>query len=95
MRLVAYYLVVLTMAVWAGWTGYEWTRLTRESDAATEARITRAWPQGRRQMELRERVTEAQDDERRRITTKMILQGGMGLILLHLVSLGLKERSTD
>jgi hypothetical protein len=94
-RLVAYYLVILTMAVWAGWNGFEWTRITRESDAATEARITRAWPPGRRQMELRERVREAQETERRRITTRMILQGGMGLIVLHLVSLGLKERTAS
>ena len=83
------------MAVWAGWTGYEWMRATRESNATTEARITRAWPPGKRQMDLRERVREAQESERRRITTKMILQGGMLLIVLHLVSVGLKERTTS
>ncbi|HYC33830.1 MAG TPA: hypothetical protein VEB59_16185 [Gemmatimonadales bacterium] len=92
MRLVAYYLVLLAMAVWAGWTGFEWAAAVRRSDFATELRITRAWPAGKRQMELRERVKAAQEAERRRITSRMVLQGGMGLIVLHLVSLGLKER---
>lgn len=94
MRLVAYYLVLLLMAVWAGWNGYDWVVSTRRSDAVTEARITRSWPVGRRQLELRERIRETQEQERRRITTRMILQGGAGLIVLHLVSLGLKERTT-
>ena len=94
MRLVAYYLVLLAMAVWAGWTGFEWTRAIRESDLATELQITRTWPAGKKQMELRERVEAAQEAERRRITTRMVLQGGMGLIVLHLVSLGLKERDS-
>jgi hypothetical protein len=93
-RLVGYYLVILAMAVWAGWTGFEWTRATRQSDYVTEQRITRTWPPGKHQMELRERVKEAQDAERRRITARMLLQGGMGLIVLHLVSLGLKERDS-
>ena len=93
MRLALYYLVILVMVVWAGWTGYTWMQLTRTSDTATEIRITRTWPQGKRQMELRERIREAQEDERRRITTRMILQGGLGLVVLHLVSLGLKERT--
>ena len=90
--MVGYYLVLLVMAVWAGWTGFEWTRSIRASDLATELRITRTWPAGKKQMELRERVKAAQETERRRITTRMVLQGGMGLIVLHLVSLGLKER---
>lgn len=94
MRLLAYYLVILAMAVWAGWTGYDWMMSTREADLLTEARISRTWPAGTRQLELREVVREAQEAERRRITTRMILQGGMGLIVLHLVSLGLKERTT-
>lgn len=93
MRLVAYYLVMLAMLVWVGWNGYDWVARTRASDIATETRITRAWPAGRRQLELRQRVREAQEAERRTITTRMILQGGLGLILLHLVSQGLKERS--
>jgi len=92
-RLLAYYLVVLMMAVWAGWTGYDWVETTRRSDAATELRLTRAWPPGKHQLELRERIREAQEEERQRITTRMILQGGMGLIVLHLLSLGLKERT--
>jgi hypothetical protein len=93
MRLALYYLVLLVMAAWAAWTGFTWMQLTRSSDMATEIRITRTWPQGKRQMELRERIREAQEDERRRITTRMILQGGLGLIVLHMVSLGLKERT--
>lgn len=93
MRLLAYYFVILAMLVWAGWTGYDWLMRIRAADVATETRITRAWPAGKHQLELRERVREAQEEERRRITTRMILQGGMGLIVLHLVSLGLKERT--
>ena len=94
MRLLAYYLALLLMAVWAGWTGYEWVATTRRSDVATEAAITRAWPPGKRQLELRERVRVAQEQERRRITTRLLLQGGMGLVVLHLASLMLKDRST-
>ena len=92
MRLLAYYLVLGLMAIWTGWIGYDWATATRRSDTTTEAAITRAWPAGKRQLELRERIREAQDRERRSITTRMILQGGMGLVVLHLVSLGLKER---
>ena len=95
MRLLAYYLVILAMMVWAGWTGYDWMLRTRESDAATEARIRQAWPPGKRQHELRERIRDAQEAERRSITTRMILQGGLGIIVLHLVSLGLKEDRTE
>ena len=89
---MAYYLVLGLMAVWAGWTGYDWLTATRRSDTATEIAITRAWPAGKRQLELRERIREAQERERRSITTRVILQGSMGLVVLHLVSLGLKER---
>jgi hypothetical protein len=87
--------VLLLMAVWAGWTGYDWAMSTRRSDAATAARITRSWPPGRHQFELRERIREAQEQGRRRITTRMLVQGGMGLLVLHLVSLGLKDRPTE
>jgi hypothetical protein len=93
-RALAYYLVLLLMAVWAGWTGYDWVTSIRRSDAATEAAITRSWPAGKRQFELRERIREARDRERRTITTRLILRGGVGLVVLHLVSLGLKDRST-
>jgi hypothetical protein len=55
---------------------------------------SRSWPAGKRQFELRERIREARDRERRTITTRLILRGGVGLVVLHLVSLGLKDRST-
>lgn len=93
MRLLAYYLVLLLMAVWAGWTGREWVTSTRRADAAVEARLTRSWPAGKRQLELRQLIHQTQELERRRITNRLILQGAIGLIVLHLVSLGLKERS--
>jgi hypothetical protein len=92
-RALAYYLVLLLMAVWAGWTGYDWVDSTRRSDVATEAAITRSWPAGKHRFELRERIREAQEQERRTITTRLILRGGVGLVVLHLVSLGLKDRS--
>lgn len=95
MRLIAYWLVLLLMAVWVGWNGYGWMDATRRADRATETRITRSWPPGKRQLELRERIREAREVERRRISTRFILQGGLGLIVLHLVSLGLKTRGDD
>lgn len=94
MRALAYYLVVLLMAVWAGWTGYTWVDATRRSDIATEAAITRSWPAGKHRFELRERIREVQERERRTITMRILLRGGVGLVVLHLVSLGLKDRST-
>jgi hypothetical protein len=93
-RALAYFLVLLVMAVWAGWTGYGWAIAIRRSDVVTEAAITRAWPVGKRQLELRERIREAQEQARRSITTRFILRGGIGLVVLHLVSLGLKDRSS-